>query len=165
MEHFEGGSLQELLSHYHHFCEDEAQFCAAEIILAVNFLHQCGIVHRLDFFVFMLLCNWNDCKHISIIFVFSRVDHICNIYTVGFRFAMFYVMTIHFSTLVELDGALPTCCASLSWLKASFLYIVRFWLFSDVHVFFLFLFQWSSIKLIVIFPPMMPIKKTEKKNR
>ena len=49
--------------------------------------------------------------------------------------------------------------------QVSFLYIVRFWLFSGVHVFLLFLFQCSSFKLIVIFPPMTSIKKTEKKKK
>jgi len=46
MEYMEGGTLRSLLSRHKQFSEDETRFYAAEIILAVNFLHQCGIVHR-----------------------------------------------------------------------------------------------------------------------
>jgi len=48
--------------------------------------------------------------------------------------------------------------------QASLLYLVRFYLFSGVHVFLLFLFQCSSFKFIVIFPPIAPFKKTEMKK-
>jgi len=45
MEYMEGGTLHSFLSRHKQFSEDETRFYAAEIILAVNFLHQCGIVH------------------------------------------------------------------------------------------------------------------------
>ena len=46
MEYMEGGTLRSLLSRHNRFNMDKTQFYAAEIILAVDFLHQCGIVHR-----------------------------------------------------------------------------------------------------------------------
>jgi len=46
MEYAEGGTLFSLLLSRERFTEDVARFYAAEIILAVNFLHKCGIVHR-----------------------------------------------------------------------------------------------------------------------
>jgi hypothetical protein len=46
MEYMEGGTLFSLLCRGIEFSEDLVQFYAAEIILAVNFLHKCGIVHR-----------------------------------------------------------------------------------------------------------------------
>ena len=64
-------------------------------------------------------------------------------------------------TLAQSDRALTTCGASLLQLKAFFLYLVRFPLFSGVHVFLLFLFYCNAVKLIVIFPPMTSIKKTD----
>jgi serine/threonine protein kinase len=45
MEYCEGGTLRSLLSRNNRFHEDLARFYAAEIILAVNFLHKCGIIH------------------------------------------------------------------------------------------------------------------------
>ena len=46
MEYLEGGTLRSLLYRYRQLDEDEAKFYAAQIILAVNFLHKSGIVHR-----------------------------------------------------------------------------------------------------------------------
>ena len=46
MEYLEGGTLHSLLSRLKGFIEDMARFYAAEIVLAVIFLHKCGIVHR-----------------------------------------------------------------------------------------------------------------------
>ena len=46
MEYLEGGTLQSLLSRLKGFNEDLARFYVAEIVLAVNFLHKCSIVHR-----------------------------------------------------------------------------------------------------------------------
>ena len=45
LEYMGGGTLHSLLRHKR-FSGDETRFYAAEIILAVRFLHQCGIVHR-----------------------------------------------------------------------------------------------------------------------
>jgi serine/threonine protein kinase len=39
-------TLHFILSRFKRFHEDLARFYAAEIILAVNFVHKCGIVHR-----------------------------------------------------------------------------------------------------------------------
>jgi len=41
-----GGSVHSLMSRLQQFHEDLARFYAAEIILAVNLLHKCGIIHR-----------------------------------------------------------------------------------------------------------------------
>ena len=46
MEYMEGGTLRSLLSRHKRFSGDKTRFYAAEIILAVRFLHECGIVHR-----------------------------------------------------------------------------------------------------------------------
>jgi len=46
MEYCKGGTLHSLMSRLKRFHEDLARFYVAEIILAVNFLHKCGIIHR-----------------------------------------------------------------------------------------------------------------------
>jgi len=46
MEYCEGGTLQSLMSRLNRFHEDLTRLYSAEIILAVNFLHKCGIIHR-----------------------------------------------------------------------------------------------------------------------
>ena len=68
-------------------------------------------------------------------------------------------MTVHFYDPCSVEPRTPVAT------QASFLYLVRFQLFSGVHVFLLFLFYCSFFKLTVIFPPLTSIKKTEKKNK
>ena len=80
--------------------------------------------------------------------------------TVGSRFT-----TIHFYDPCPVGPSTPNLWCITVTTQASFLYLVRFQLSSTVHVFLLFLFQYSSFKLIVIFPPMTSIKKTEKKKK
>ena len=46
MEYCEGGTLHSLMSRLQRFHEDLARFYAAEIILAVNVLHECSTIHR-----------------------------------------------------------------------------------------------------------------------
>jgi serine/threonine protein kinase len=46
MEYVSGGDLQEQLNELQVFCERRTKFYAAEITLAVQFLHQHGILHR-----------------------------------------------------------------------------------------------------------------------
>ena len=46
MEYCKGGTLHSLMSRLKRFHEDLARFYVAETILAVNFLHKCGIIHR-----------------------------------------------------------------------------------------------------------------------
>ena len=46
LEYMEGGTLRSLLLRHKRFSVDKTRFYAAEIILAVRFLHRCGIVHR-----------------------------------------------------------------------------------------------------------------------
>ena len=46
MEYLGGGTLHSLLCRLKGFSEDLARFYTAEIVLAVKFLHKCGIVHR-----------------------------------------------------------------------------------------------------------------------
>jgi len=45
-EYCKGGTLHSLMSRLKRFHEDLARFYVAEIILAVNFLQKCGIIHR-----------------------------------------------------------------------------------------------------------------------
>jgi hypothetical protein len=47
MEYLEGGTLYSLLYMLKRFHKDLAWFYAAVIILAVNFLHNCGFVHKI----------------------------------------------------------------------------------------------------------------------
>lgn len=42
----EGGSLFEKIVEYGCFYEDDAQYIIRQILQAVRYLHQCGIVHR-----------------------------------------------------------------------------------------------------------------------
>ena len=82
----------------------------------------------------------------------------------GLVFRPFLFMTIYFYNLCRVGPSTPDLwCMTVATL-ASFLYLVRSQLFSGVHVFLLSLFQCSSFKLIVIFPLMTSIKKTEKKK-
>lgn len=47
MEYYYGGDLLSLLSKYgDRFSEDMTRFYIAEIILAINFLHKLGYIHR-----------------------------------------------------------------------------------------------------------------------
>ena len=46
MEFMEGGDMSSILSQIVKFPEKTAQFYAAEITLAIEHLHTCGIVHR-----------------------------------------------------------------------------------------------------------------------
>lgn len=46
MEVADGGDLRSLLQLLRKFSEPVATFCAAEIALALHFLHKQGIVHR-----------------------------------------------------------------------------------------------------------------------
>ena len=79
-------------------------------------------------------------------------------------FAAVRFTTIHFYDSCGVGrSTLDLWCITVAT-QASFLYLLRFQLFSGVRVFLLFLFQCSSFKLIVILPPMTSIKKTEKIN-
>jgi len=46
MEYMAGGDLRSLLKKTQQFSEETMQFYAAELTLAVEFLHQHGIIHR-----------------------------------------------------------------------------------------------------------------------
>jgi novel protein kinase C epsilon type len=46
LEYLSGGNLKDQLRRLHIFTEKRAQFYAAEITLALQFLHKHGIVHR-----------------------------------------------------------------------------------------------------------------------
>jgi serine/threonine protein kinase len=41
-----GGDLRDQLNEVEVFCQRRVQFYAAEIVLALQFLHQLGILHR-----------------------------------------------------------------------------------------------------------------------
>ena len=81
--------------------------------------------------------------------------------TVGSCFMMVRFTTIHFYNPCRVGPSTPNLWCITVTTPASFLYLVHFQIFSDVHVFLLFLFQCSSFKLTVIFPPMTSIKKTD----
>jgi len=93
------------------------------------------------------------------------VLHNYNIYTVGSSFAMVRFTTIHFYDTCRVGPSTPDLWCIPVATQASLVYLVRFYLFSGVHVFLLFLFQCSSFKLIVIFPSMTSIKRQKKKNQ
>jgi hypothetical protein len=86
-------------------------------------------------------------------------------YTEGSRFATVRFTTIHFYDPCPVGPSTPDLRCITVATQASFLYLVRFWLFSGVRVFLLILFVCSSFKLTVIFPPMTSIKKTQKKKK
>lgn len=46
MDYMIGGDLKSLITAYGYFCESAAQFYCAEIILALEYLHKHGIIHR-----------------------------------------------------------------------------------------------------------------------
>ena len=85
--------------------------------------------------------------------------------TVGSHFATVRFTTIHFYDTCRVGPSTPDLWCVAVATQASFLYLWRFWLFSGVRVFLLFLFWCGSFKLIVIFPSMTSIKKTEKKKK
>jgi len=70
-----------------------------------------------------------------------------------------------FTTLVESERALPTCGASLSQLKLLSLLSALLALFRCARVSSFPILVQFFFKLIVIFPPMTSIKKTEKKKK
>ena len=82
----------------------------------------------------------------------------------GLVLRRFALRRFTFTVLVELDRALPAC-ASLSQFKRPLSAYGASSSFPVVHVFLLFLFQCSSFKLIVIFPPMTSVKKDRKEEK
>ena len=46
MEYMEGGDMRAKLDEAGRFSEKLTQFYAAELTLAIEFLHNCGIIHR-----------------------------------------------------------------------------------------------------------------------
>jgi hypothetical protein len=106
-------------------------------------------------------CKVSFIKHTTLI---CKVTHSqkCKYSRVLFCNGLFYKDS--YTTLVQSDRAPPTCVhhchnSSILSLRSALLAL------SGVHVFLLFLFECSSLELIVIFPPMMSIKKTEKKRK
>jgi len=88
----------------------------------------------------------------------------CNNNRVGSRFATVRFTTIHVYDASRVGPSTPDLGCIIVAIQASFLYLLRFQLFSGVHVFLLFLFECSSFKLLMIFQPLTSIKKTEKKK-
>ena len=82
----------------------------------------------------------------------------------GLVLRRFVIRRFTLTTPVQSDQTLPTCGTTLSQLKRPFSTQCVLALFG-VPVFLLYLFQCSSFKLIVIFPPMASNKKTEKKKK
>jgi len=60
--------------------------------------------------------------------------------TIGSRFATVRFRTIHFYDTCPVGPSIPDLWCVTVATQASFLYLVRSWLFSGVHVFLLFLF-------------------------
>ena len=46
MEYMEGGDMETKLDEVGRFPEELTQFYAAELTLGIEFLHNCGIIHR-----------------------------------------------------------------------------------------------------------------------
>ena len=46
MDYMPGGTMRTKVNKEEFFSEEKARFYAAELTLAVEFLHKCGIVHR-----------------------------------------------------------------------------------------------------------------------
>ena len=46
MDYMPGGTMWSKMKKEEFFSEEKARFYAAELMLAVEFLHKCGIVHR-----------------------------------------------------------------------------------------------------------------------
>ena len=59
MEYVNGGELFFHLSRERVFSEDRTRFYGAEIILAIQYLHELGIVYR-DLKVRVMLCDRSD---------------------------------------------------------------------------------------------------------
>ena len=55
MEYVNGGDLMFQIQKSRKFSEDRSRFYAAEVILALMFLHEHGIVYRYIFFIFIFL--------------------------------------------------------------------------------------------------------------
>ena len=66
---------------------------------------------------------------------------------VEFRFATVEFTTIHFYDSCRVGPSTPDLWCTTVATQASFLYLLRFQLFSGLHVFLVFLFQCSSFKL------------------
>jgi hypothetical protein len=85
--------------------------------------------------------------------------------TVGSRFPTVRFTTIHFYDPCPVRPSTPDLWCITVATQPSFLHLVRFQLFSSMHVFLICLFYCSSFKFTVIFPPMTSIKRTEKKKK
>ena len=81
------------------------------------------------------------------------------------RFATVRFTTIHFYDACRVGPGAAGMWGITVATRASFLYLVRFWLFPGVHVFVLFLFWCSSFELIVIFLPTTSINTIGKKEK
>ena len=84
--------------------------------------------------------------------------------TEGSHVAMVHFTMIYFYDPCRVRPSTPKLWCLTVATQVSFLYLVRLQLFSGMHVFLLFLFQCSSFKMILTFPPMTSIKKTKKKK-
>ena len=83
--------------------------------------------------------------------------------TAGSRFATARFTTIHFYDPCRVGPSNPDLWCITVATQASFLYLVRFQLFSSV--FLLFLLECSSFKLTVILPSMKSSEKTKKEQK
>ena len=80
-------------------------------------------------------------------------------------FATVRFTTIYFYDPCQVGPSTPELWCITVAIQPSHLYLLRFKIFYGVHLFLVFLFQCSSFKFILIFPPMTSITKTEKKKK
>ena len=80
------------------------------------------------------------CIIIIVLYIVYIIYILCIYYTVVSRFAAVHFKTIHFYDPCQVGQRTPYLWCITVAIQASFLYSVRFQLFSTVHVFLIFLF-------------------------
>jgi hypothetical protein len=115
------------------------------------------------------------CSSICMLFVLQTVYVFIYIYiyihththtqTVGSQFVTIYFTTVHFYDPCRIGPSTPDlwCITVATW--ASFLYLVRFQLFSGVHVFLFFYFSAFLLIWLWFFHPWRPSKRQKRTNQ
>jgi len=111
------------------------------------------------------MCTMKVIKYHHINLKFDVLSYaLCDGFTVGSCFVTVRFMTIYFCDPCQIGPSTPDLWCITVATRASFLFLVRFLLFSVV-CFFFFYFSTVLLSWLWFFPPMMYIKKTEKKKK